>query len=82
MAKRRFYHADSADETGTQIDLVIDRSDHVINLCEIKFYNQIFILSKEYAPQLRQNAEVFRRVTKTKEQLFHLLITTFALKAN
>ena len=67
---------------GAQIDLVIDRNDQVINLFEIKFYNEEFTISKEYADKLRKKMSVFRLVTKTKKQLFYMMITTFGLKKN
>lgn len=77
-----FYKQGSKKEKGAQIDLVIDRNDHVINLFEIKFYNEEFILTKDYADKLRKKMSVFRQATKTKKQLFYMLITTFGLKEN
>ena len=40
---------------GTQIDLIIDRQDQVISLCEMKFYNDYFQLSKIDGENLRRN---------------------------
>ena len=34
------------EHEGVQIDLLIDRADNVINLCEVKFYNEEFIISR------------------------------------
>ncbi|MEZ4887109.1 MAG: ATP-binding protein [Chitinophagales bacterium] len=67
---------------GTQIDLVIDRNDHIINLCEVKFYNVEFTVTKEYAQKLREKIRVFQETTKTKKQIQLVLITTFGLKHN
>ncbi|MGB1243229.1 MAG: hypothetical protein ACPG49_11950, partial [Chitinophagales bacterium] len=67
---------------GTQIDLVIDRNDHIINLCEVKFYNVEFTVTKEYAQKLRDKIRVFQESTKTKKQIQLVLITTFGLKHN
>ena len=69
-------------EQGTQIDLIIDRNDHVINLIEIKFYNTEFTITKAYAKQLRDKMRVFQETTKTKKQLFLTMITTFGLNQN
>ena len=69
-------------EPGTQIDLLIDQKDHVINLFEVKFYNTEFSISKEYANQLRNKIRVFQETTKTKKQIFLSLITTFGLIQN
>lgn len=67
---------------GTQIDLLIDRNDYVINLCEIKFYRTPFTLTKSYTAQLRNKIAVFSEVSKTKKQIFLTLITTFGVMEN
>lgn len=77
-----FFKKGMAKELGTQIDLVIDRKDHVINLIEAKFYIDEFTISKDYAEKLRQKISVFRTTTNTKKQLVLTLITTFGLKSN
>ncbi len=70
------------EHSGVQIDLLIDRNDHIINLLELKFYNTDFIVSKSYAKELSQKMEIFRQQTKTKKQLFWTLLTTFGLEKN
>ena len=77
-----FYKAGSASEKGTQIDLLIDRNDQVINICEIKYYNKAFPITKEYAPKLKRKLDVFQEYTQTRKQLFLILITTFGLSSN
>lgn len=77
-----FYKKGDQTEKGTQIDLLIDRNDHVINLCEIKFYNTIYSIDKAYAITLREKMRIFQESTKTKKQLFWTIITTFGLKHN
>ena len=62
--------------------ILIDRNDHVINLLEIKFYNETFSLTKAYVEQLRNKMSIFRKATKTKKQLFWVLLTTFGLEIN
>ena len=69
-------------EKGAQIDLVLDRNDHVINLFEIKFYNDKLTFTKAMADSLRQKAQVFRQTTKTSKQIFWVLITTFNVEQN
>ena len=49
-----FYHKGAEGMDGCQIDLLIDRDDKVINLCEIKWANTEFIITKSYAAELRQ----------------------------
>ena len=74
----------SGDEflPGIQIDLLIDRNDQVINICEMKFYQKEFTISKSYAAQLSRKMTVFREVTNTKKQIFLTMITTFDLLEN
>ena len=67
---------------GTQIDLLIDRQDNVISLCEVKFYNDQWSLTKADADHLRQKRSVFRQVTRTKKQVFIVLVTTYGVQQN
>ena len=75
-----FYKKGTLEEAGAQIDLVLDRSDHVINLFEMKFYNEIFQIGKSEAQQLREKMSIFRISTQTRKQLFWTLLTTFGIK--
>jgi hypothetical protein len=70
------------ENEGTQIDLLIDRQDNVISLCEVKFYNDAWLLTKAEAENLRRKQRIFRQVTGTKKQIFIVLITTFDLIQN
>lgn len=66
---------------GAQVDMVIDRADHTINLCEAKFTQESFALTKSYAAQLRLKKSVFKQATRTKKAVFTTLLTTYpALK--
>lgn len=77
-----FYVKGNAMEEGFQIDLLIDRSDHAINLCEMKFYATEYELTKKEAEKLRLRREMFRSKTQTTKYLINTLITTFGLKPN
>ncbi|MGB0931795.1 MAG: AAA family ATPase, partial [Chitinophagales bacterium] len=72
-----FYQAGKKGQKGAQIDLVLDRNDHVINLFEIKFYSDQFTLTKAYAEAIRQKQTVFKNSSKTRKQIFWVLLTTF-----
>ena len=63
-----------------QIDLLIDRSDNVINLIEIKFSNAEYTISKDYDLKLRNKMKEFSETTKTKKALWLILISTYGLK--
>jgi hypothetical protein len=69
-------------DEGAQIDLLIDRRDDVINICEVKFADDEFVIDKEYAQQLQRRLDVFRRVTQTRKSLFLTLVTTFGVRKN
>ena len=69
-------------KAGSQIDLLIDRADRVINLCEIKFSNKEFVIDKSYEEKLRQRTEIIRELTKNKKNIHLTFVTTFGLKSN
>jgi len=64
----------------TQIDLLIDRADNCLNLCEIKYASDEFVLDKEYAAELCAKKRIFIEQTKSKKSVFLTLITTFGVK--
>jgi hypothetical protein len=68
--------------SGAQIDLVIDRADSCINLCEIKFHDSEFIITKGYAQHMAQRRQTFIEATKTRKTVFITMITTFGVKKN
>ena len=77
-----YYFKGSRREEGLQIDMLIDRSDNCINICEMKFYGSEYELSKKEAEVLRKRREIFRTKTATKKYLINTLVTTYGLKAN
>jgi len=67
-----------ADETypkGAQIDLLIDRADGIINMCEMKFCDGAFAIDKGYAKALADKKQTFKAVTGTKKGV-HLTFVT------
>jgi hypothetical protein len=70
------------EKQGSQIDLFIDRDDHCINICEMKFYNSPFVINKSYALELNWKLIHFADQTKTRKTLFLTFITTFGVKQN
>ncbi|MBU1013240.1 MAG: ATP-binding protein [Bacteroidetes bacterium] len=65
-----------------QIDLLIDRDDNVINLCEMKFYNTEYAIDKKYANEIAKKVNAFSDCTKTKKSVFVTFITTYGLIQN
>jgi hypothetical protein len=76
----RYVPSPHSQETGVQIDLIIDRADSCINLCEIKFCNQEFVIDKDYAKQITRKKECFCEKTKTRKTVFTTLITPYGAK--
>jgi uncharacterized protein len=75
-----YFYKGNDESEGFQLDMLIDRADRAINLCEIKFYNDDFPMTDEFATHLRQRREKFRSIIKTKKTLFNTLITTYGVK--
>ena len=70
----------NSEESGVQVDLVFDRPDNIVNLCEIKYYASAFAINKKYAEHLLYRESVFRKITKTKKQIMHSMIVSSGLK--
>ncbi|MFC3198275.1 ATPase [Parapedobacter deserti] len=69
-------------EHGAQIDLLIDRRDHIISVCEIKFSKDPYVINKAYRGELERKLTAFRLETQTRKTVFLTLISTFGLQAN
>ena len=65
-----------------QVDLVIDRDDDVVNLCEIKFYNDTFSMNAAYLKKLRNKESQFKSVTQTRKSIYTVMISTWGVKMN
>jgi len=68
--------------TGAQIDLLIDRNDQSINICEMKYSTTDYELTKTEAAKIENRKKVFRYHTKTKKHLFTTLVTTHGVIDN
>lgn len=68
------------DQKGMQIDLIIERSDRVINLCEIKFVNTDFEVKKEYKATLQERLNWIISHVKKNQNVQMTLVTTYGLK--
>ncbi|MFN0203311.1 MAG: AAA family ATPase [Bacteroidia bacterium] len=70
------------EKKGSQVELVIDRRDQVINLLEIKYSIHEITITKEYDANLRHKIQAFRTESATKKSIFLTMLTTHGLKAN
>ncbi len=69
-------------EPGAQIDLVIDRKDDVINICEIKYVEGSFRINASYEKQLQNKVTSFRRETAAVKAIHLTIITGSGLSHN
>lgn len=65
--------------SGAQIDMIIERADRIIHLCEIKFSKDKYVITKDYEMKLRERSGIFNIVTKNKKTLVHTFITTYGV---
>ncbi|GJM07478.1 MAG: hypothetical protein DHS20C10_12120 [marine bacterium B5-7] len=63
-----------------QIDLIVDRADKCINLCEIKYVQYPLTIDKQSRTQLQQRQNLLREETQTKKSMFHTLISPYGEK--
>lgn len=68
--------------SGSQIDLLIDRRDQVINLCEMKYSTQEYSITKEVDANVRHKINDFRSVTGTKSAVHVTFVTPYGLAHN
>lgn len=67
---------------GTQIDLVIERGDRNINLCEMKFSKEPYVIDREYERKLRERVAIFRDATGTRFSTRLTMVTTYGVLKN
>lgn len=67
---------------GAQIDLIISRSDHIINICEMKFVDEEFSMTARYREDITNKIQRFRRDCKIRYPIHPVLVTTYGLKHN
>lgn len=72
----------NSKETGTQIDLLFDRDDDTVTICEIKCTDHPFEIDKKYNSSLLNKKTVYEKITKTSKQVFIAFISTTGLKKN
>jgi AAA+ ATPase superfamily predicted ATPase len=76
----RYVPRKGSSEKGAQIDLLLERDDDAISICEIKYTDDAFLIDKEYLNKLKQKIDVFKRVTRTSKQIFLSIISANGLK--
>lgn len=72
----------SENETGTQIDMIIERKDNIVNMCEIKFYGDEFVVDKKYDKIIRNRMSLLAKELSSRTAIHSTLITTYGLIYN
>ncbi len=70
------------DKSGAQIDLVFDREDDCVTLCEVKHTDKLFAITKSYALELEKKKRIYKEVTRTKKQILWCFIVSSGIFKN
>jgi hypothetical protein len=67
---------------GAQVDLLFDRKDGIINLCEMKYSKAEYAITKKTEAELRNKIAVFELETRTKKAVHLTMVTTYGVARN
>lgn len=70
------------ENSGTQIDMIISRKDNVVNMCEMKFYSDMFKVTNNYDMVLRRRQSILAAEISPKSTIQKTLITTYGIVEN
>lgn len=70
------------EHNGAEIDMLIDRRDRIIDICEMKFSENKFTIDKDYDEKLRNKIEAFKIETGTKKAVQLVFVTSYGIKQN
>lgn len=70
------------DTQNAQIDLLFDRRDQIITICEMKYSLNTFTIDKKYAQNLRNKISIFKQDSQTKSAVHLVMITTYGVLEN
>lgn len=73
---------DEEGTEGTQIDMLIDRNDNIIDMCEMKFYNEKFTIDKSYHGKLVHRLNLLSANIPRRKTVHSVLVTTYGLNFN
>lgn len=78
-----YYSWRSADsDPGAQIDLIIDRADGIITICEIKYSRTEYSITRDEYHHILNRIECYSRESKCRKGIQTIIITTVGLKAH
>jgi uncharacterized protein len=77
-----FYYKGDKIEKGVQIDMLIDRVDGVINICEIKHYANPILLDQKAVKQIEEQINNFKALVAPKKTVQYTYIALNGLTKN
>ena len=72
----------SKTKDGAQIDLVIDRNDGIVNLCEMKFASDKYVLTAKDNEAMHAKKEALARNVSARKSIHITYVTSFGLAHN
>lgn len=78
----RYVPKGHSQDQGAQVDLLFDRDDGAITLCEMIYSDTPYVIDKTYAEELMAKQAVFKEKTKTKKQLYWAMVAANGLQSN
>jgi uncharacterized protein len=78
----RYVPRKGVKEGGAQVDLLFNRDDDSITLCEIKYTKKPFSINKKQFLDLKEKIRIFKEITRTKKQIFIALISANGINRN
>jgi len=77
-------NSDIEDDSGAQIDILIEYNNNTYDIVECKYYNSEFSIDKEYANNLLNKKAKFieHAITHKKYDLKMIMLTTYGTKVN
>ena len=76
----RYSPKKDSDEKGAQIDLLFERPDEAITLCEIKCTDAAYGLNLENYQVVRNKVSVYQKITGTDKQILLAFISANGMK--
>ena len=65
-----------------QIDLIIERKDGVLNICEMKYSGEKYVITKKYYEEFEHKLNIFIEASKTRKTPMVTFITSNGIKLN
>ena len=70
------------EQQGSQIDMLLDRADNIVNICEIKFSNGPYVITKQYDLALRERIQILSSYLPKRKMPHLTFVTSFGVKHN